>query len=496
MSGRRAGSTCGPRRQPRRRSRPGRGPGTPTRSSASTTSIAKFSATSGRGGVAELADGERRGASAGPRRAWRLHSMLSLEALTLPVTSARRRCSRPARRSCGAPIIDYQHPHDLFMWTRRRISCWLAGRVTLLAALRPWSDRRRSDRPRSCTGRRRRDNPQAPLAHHYMDSVAHHAGRDPRRHRGAARGAPRARGSTAASPTRTVSISTWGRSIRWPLRLALDPRSVVGAGVGARISRQTEGNDPVDRREEADGVGRLHDGRRAARRLLAARVRAEPGDHATRGPISSRCTIRSPAPPHDDVCACSSSAAKSILLTVGFHPVGVFHRHRQSQVSAVTCRLRARRADDHRRSGAFGIGGDVTGYAVPSNLSDVHGIPRVVPPVGTLPRAAGRQSTPCTRSARDRRLAGPSLDDDPPLEGRVELVRVVVEAARARDVRGPRSSRVWPGFRNPTSLMAGQSDVHLDGIRRHGVRPCVGVEERHPAADAARGLRSAPDRPR
>jgi hypothetical protein len=66
------------------------------------------------------------------------------------------------------------------------------------------------------------------------------------------------------------------------------------------------------------------------------------------------------------------STAKSIL-DVGFHPVGTFHRHRQSQVGAFTAGyvrdvLRA-------SSGAFGVGGDVTAYAVPANLSEPYGSP-------------------------------------------------------------------------------------------------------------------------
>jgi hypothetical protein len=66
------------------------------------------------------------------------------------------------------------------------------------------------------------------------------------------------------------------------------------------------------------------------------------------------------------------SAAKSIL-DVGFHPVGTFHRHRQSQIGAFT----AGYVRDLVRapSGAVGVGGDVTGYTVPANLSVAYGSP-------------------------------------------------------------------------------------------------------------------------
>ena len=66
------------------------------------------------------------------------------------------------------------------------------------------------------------------------------------------------------------------------------------------------------------------------------------------------------------------SAAKDIL-DVGFHPVGTFHRHRQSQVGALT--LGYVRDVWRAPLGVFGIGGDLTGYSVPPNLKDAYGSP-------------------------------------------------------------------------------------------------------------------------
>jgi hypothetical protein len=68
----------------------------------------------------------------------------------------------------------------------------------------------------------------------------------------------------------------------------------------------------------------------------------------------------------------AESVAKDIL-DVGFHPRGVFHRHRQSQVSAFTLGY----VHDVRRTpaGLFGIGTDLTAYAVPSNLKESYGSP-------------------------------------------------------------------------------------------------------------------------
>ena len=65
------------------------------------------------------------------------------------------------------------------------------------------------------------------------------------------------------------------------------------------------------------------------------------------------------------------SVAKDIL-DVGFHP-GAFHRHRQSQVGALT----AGYVRDWWRGsgGSLGTGADVTGHLVPANLQDSYGTP-------------------------------------------------------------------------------------------------------------------------
>jgi len=66
------------------------------------------------------------------------------------------------------------------------------------------------------------------------------------------------------------------------------------------------------------------------------------------------------------------SVAKSIL-DAGFHPANLFHRHRQSQVGALT--VGYVRDVLRTRAGGFGAGVDVTGYVVPSNLKDPYGAP-------------------------------------------------------------------------------------------------------------------------
>ena len=94
-------------------------------------------------------------------------SMFSLEPLTVADLGSPQvfQTGETFRR---APLIDYQHPHDLVMGLgaeyRRPVS-----RVTLLAAFDVVGSPSLGPpafmhRPSS------RDNPQAPLSHHYMDS--------------------------------------------------------------------------------------------------------------------------------------------------------------------------------------------------------------------------------------------------------------------------------------------------------------------------------------
>jgi hypothetical protein len=66
------------------------------------------------------------------------------------------------------------------------------------------------------------------------------------------------------------------------------------------------------------------------------------------------------------------SVAKDIL-DAGFHPRGVFHRHRQSQVGAFT--VGYLRTLIISPAGSIGVGGDITMYAVAANLEESYGSP-------------------------------------------------------------------------------------------------------------------------
>jgi hypothetical protein len=72
------------------------------------------------------------------------------------------------------------------------------------------------------------------------------------------------------------------------------------------------------------------------------------------------------------VYARAESVAKDIL-DAGFHPAGTFHRHRQSQVGALT--VGYLRDVVRTRAGGLAVGADVTGYLVPANLEEPYGSP-------------------------------------------------------------------------------------------------------------------------
>jgi len=61
------------------------------------------------------------------------------------------------------------------------------------------------------------------------------------------------------------------------------------------------------------------------------------------------------------------------ILDAGFHPRGVFHRHRHSQVGALTVGYLFNVLQT--KAGMFGIGADITGYSVPMNLKESYGSP-------------------------------------------------------------------------------------------------------------------------
>ena len=290
-------------------------------------------------------------------------SMLSLEPFSLADIGSPQ-AFQTGETYNNAPIIDYQHPHDLLMQLGVDLTR-TAGRATvgLTAALvgpPPIGPVPFMHRP-SAT-----ENPQVPLGHHYLDSThitpgvingslraaglgleaGVFRGREPDEDRTDLDLGPLDSFAVRVSWTRgaweTQVSSAW---LERPERLStydserrtasVSHEVAVGAGALAWTAAFGQNREVHGNLEEylLEGVWRLAD----------------------RWSLYSRAEL-----------------VDKDILDAGFHPVG-FHRHRQSRVGAVT--LGGTRYLASGRWGAVGLGADVTGYHVPPNLQDAYGSP-------------------------------------------------------------------------------------------------------------------------
>jgi hypothetical protein len=267
-----------------------------------------------------------------------------------------------------APLIDYQHPHDFIMglggtyqapW--RRLTWLVEGAIVGSPAFGPEVFMHRASAA---------DNPQAPLAHHYMDSMHVTPG-------------VITAGATAGAWT---LASSWFRGRepdenRTDLDLgALDSYSVRLGWARGAWSAQASGaaltmpelTTPYDAKKLSASVTYVQtDARRAPRIAWTAAFGQNREIHGNLEAylLEGRMSLTS----RDALYARAESSWRYDILDAGFHPRGVFHRHRQSQVGALTLGyVRDVWTTPDRR---IGVGGDVTGYLVPDNLQEAYGSP-------------------------------------------------------------------------------------------------------------------------
>ncbi len=293
----------------------------------------------------------------------RLSAMLSFEAFTLEDIGSAQ-VFQTGETFRNAPLIDYQHPHDLIMGLGGDYQR-VAGRATVLVGAdlvgsptlgpAPFMHR-----PSAI------ENPQAPLSHHYMDSshITHGVvrgglgaagwmvegswfrGREPDEDRIAL--------DLGALDSYAVRLS-W-RSARWAAQIS-----------GASLT-QPERVTPYDATKSTASIAR--DGGEGARGVSwMAGFGQKREVHGHFEAYLFEATLRATAA--DIVYARAESVAKDVL-DAGFHPT-VFHQHRQSQVAAVTAGYV--RNVMQTAAGTVGIGADVTAYGVPANLRDSYGAP-------------------------------------------------------------------------------------------------------------------------
>lgn len=264
----------------------------------------------------------------------------------------------------GAPLIDYQHPHDLIMNLGGEFSRAVGPTTVSVAAYAvgpaPIGPPVFMHRASAI------ENPQAPLSHHYLDAShvtpgvisigleragfkleagAFH-GREPDEDRldldTAALDSYSARASWADGPW---SFQVSAGHLKTPERKSPYDENRVTAS--ASFFRGDEQHSFAW--TAAIGQNREVFGNLEAYLLEATRRH---GKNAFYGRIEA--------------------VAKDIL-DAGFHPIGVAHTHRQSQVGAIT----AGYVHDFAIPawGTFGAGGDITGYYVPQNLGESYGSP-------------------------------------------------------------------------------------------------------------------------
>jgi hypothetical protein len=264
----------------------------------------------------------------------------------------------------GAPLIDYQHPHDLIMNLGGEYSHPIGATTVTIAGYlvgpAPVGPPVFMHRPSA------EDNPQAPLSHHYLDSThvtpgvvsvaversgftieagAFH-GQEPDEDR---------------LDLDTAALDSFGGRVSW----ADGPWQFQVSGADLKTPERTSPYDATritasaayfkgDEQRSIAWTAAFGQNREVFGNLEAYLFEAErkAGRHAF--------YMR------------AESVAKDIL-DAGFHPIGVSHTHRQSQVSALTLGYVRRIAS--RSFGSFGIGGDITGYIVPANLQESYGSP-------------------------------------------------------------------------------------------------------------------------
>jgi hypothetical protein len=295
-----------------------------------------------------------------------LTSMLSLEPFTLK-TIGSPQAFQTGETFEHAPLIDYQHPHDLFTALGasydHAIATWklsMEGDVVGSPALGPeaFMHRRSAD-----------ENPQTPLSHHQLDS-------------------------THVTPG-VLSVGLWrgalGLETSWFRGREPDERR-TNLDLGALDSWSVRGSWTRGLWSAQASGGHLHSPEITAPGRDIARLTASISRTETAGPIATALFLAwgQNREVHGAMDAylveCQLSwvdrnylysraelVTKDILNAAGNDPIGFVDFHPLSRVGAFT--LGYTRDINGGSRGRFGIGGDVTVYHVPPNLTENYGSP-------------------------------------------------------------------------------------------------------------------------
>jgi hypothetical protein len=293
----------------------------------------------------------------------RVDAMFSFEPFTLRDLGSPQ-AFQTGETFAGAPLIDYQHPHDLIMNLGAEYSRSLgAATVTLqgyLVGPAPIGPPVFMHRPSAA------DNLQAPLSHHNLDAThitpgvvavglewngfkveagAFH-GREPDEDR---------------LDLDTSKLDSYGARLSW----ADGPWQIQLSGADLTTPERLS---PYDATRVTASVSYFRgDANRSTAWMAAFGQNREVFANLeaylveiTRRYSKNGLFMRAERVDKD-------------ILDAGFHPIGVSHTHRPSPTGALT--VGYVRDVMSRTWGTFGIGGDVTGYIVAENLKEPYGSP-------------------------------------------------------------------------------------------------------------------------
>ena len=293
----------------------------------------------------------------------RLMAMFSLEPFTLQDIGSAQ-VFQTGETYGGAPLIDYQHPHDLAMNLGGQFAHTISAATITASAWAvgpaPIGPPVFMHRPSAA------ENPQAPLGHHYLDSThitpgvvtvgIEHSGF--RLEGGAFHGQEPDEDRLDLD---TAALDSWGGRLSWT-------RGAWSLQASGADLKTPERKSPYDATRLTASVSYFTgDDRRSLAWMAAFGQNRE-----VFGNLEAYLVEGTKRMDRNAFYLRAESVAKDIL-DAGFHPIGVAHTHRQSQVSALT--LGYVRDVARPSWGSFGLGGDVTGYIVPDNLKESYGSP-------------------------------------------------------------------------------------------------------------------------
>jgi hypothetical protein len=293
-----------------------------------------------------------------------VHSMFSFEPFTVQALGSPQ-VFQTGETYQQAPLVDYQHPHDLFMdlgvtWTRTLSRARLRIAVAPVGspALGPAAF---MHRPSAA------ENPSAPLGHHQMDATHITHGVITA---GIEQGAVAVEGSwfNGREPDENRKDLELRRLDSYSGRLTWK-RPRWEAQVSAAHLTTPEYVEPFSNVTRLTAsVGYTDAGGRVAALLSWGQNREI---HGNMDAYLFEATLR-PRPRHAFYTRVELTT-KDILSPGGRHPRGFVHFHPLSRVGALTGGYVFDVVQS--RAGQFGIGGDATVYRVPSELRDNYGSP-------------------------------------------------------------------------------------------------------------------------